>query len=68
MNIDKLFDNVIKSEDLIGGIYEIVIKLKDREFTFYGISQEDSELNAKKFLSDILVDDELIERYIKGEK
>jgi hypothetical protein len=67
MNIDKLFDSVIKSEDLVGGIYEIVIKLKNREFTFYGISQEDSELNVKQFLSDILVDDELIERYIKGE-
>jgi hypothetical protein len=61
---DTLFNQVFKSQDLVGGIYEIVIRLKDREFTFYGISEEHAETNAKDFLKEIIIDKELFDTYV----
>jgi hypothetical protein len=65
--VNELFSKVFKSQDLVGYIFEIVIKLKDREFTFYGVSQEQVEFNTKEFLKEIILDDELFDTYIKGE-
>lgn len=65
--VNELFSKVFKSQDLVGYIYEIVIKLKDREFTFYGFSEEQVEFNTKEFLKEIILDSELFETYVKGE-
>jgi hypothetical protein len=62
---NELFSKVFKSQDLVGYIFEIVIKLKDRQFTFYGVSEKHAENNAKEFLREIILDDELFDTYVK---
>jgi ABC-type arginine transport system ATPase subunit len=62
--VDRLFNQVFQSQDLVNHIFEIVIKLKDREFTFYGVSEEHAETNAKDFLKEIILDKELFDTYV----
>jgi hypothetical protein len=62
--VDRLFNQVFQSQDLVNHIFEIVIKLKDREFTFYGVSEKHAETNAKDFLKEIILDKELFDTYV----
>jgi hypothetical protein len=51
------------SQDLDNFIYEIILKIKNKTFTFYGVSLAEAEANALDFIEQIYFNSDVVEQW-----